>query len=430
MKNDATVIGLISLAHGMSHFYQLLLAPLFPFIKDELGVSYAALGFLVALFYTLSGAAAAARRLRRRPLRRARACCWAASRSSSPGMLVAGVCARATRMLALGAALGGIGNSVFHPADFAILNARVERAAPGLRLQRARRGRLRSATRWRRSSASAIGAAVRLAVGAAGRRGARRRLVLAAARRECAAPRRSSGSQARRRPIAQRGAACSSPRRWCCASSTSPCSPRASPACRASASRRWSSSTGSAATARVERAHGVPGGRGARHPGRRLRRGARRRATTWSRPRAWRSAPWRSWCIAMQARSRARRCRPRLALAGLRFGDRRAVARPHRARIHAAGRGRAGVRLRLFGARRRLAGDAGVLRLDARPRPAARACSTPWRPSPSLAMLTVLQLPGTEAPARSSVRVANAFAVQHAQQRRPVLVVRRAVRRA
>ena len=55
MKNDATVIGLISFAHGMSHFYQLLLAPLFPFIKDELGVSYAALGFLVALFYTLSG---------------------------------------------------------------------------------------------------------------------------------------------------------------------------------------------------------------------------------------------------------------------------------------------------------------------------------------------------------------------------------------
>src|SRR6185436_5595393 len=39
MRNDATVIGLISFAHGMSHFYQLLLAPLFPFIRDELGVS-------------------------------------------------------------------------------------------------------------------------------------------------------------------------------------------------------------------------------------------------------------------------------------------------------------------------------------------------------------------------------------------------------
>ena len=55
MKTDARVICLIALAHGMSHFYQLLLAPLFPFVKDELGVSYAALGFLVAVFYTISG---------------------------------------------------------------------------------------------------------------------------------------------------------------------------------------------------------------------------------------------------------------------------------------------------------------------------------------------------------------------------------------
>ena len=54
MRNDATVIGLVSFAHGMSHFFQLLLAPLFPFIKDELGVSYAALGFLVAVFYAIS----------------------------------------------------------------------------------------------------------------------------------------------------------------------------------------------------------------------------------------------------------------------------------------------------------------------------------------------------------------------------------------
>ncbi|MGH8735504.1 MAG: MFS transporter, partial [Burkholderiales bacterium] len=55
MRNDATVIGLIAFGHGMSHFFQLLLAPLFPFVKGQLGVSYAALGFLVAVFYTISG---------------------------------------------------------------------------------------------------------------------------------------------------------------------------------------------------------------------------------------------------------------------------------------------------------------------------------------------------------------------------------------
>ncbi|HEU0258767.1 MAG TPA: MFS transporter [Burkholderiales bacterium] len=123
MKNDANVIGLISFAHGMSHFYQLLLAPLFPFIKDELGVSYAALGFLVALFYTLSGLL--------QPLAG-----FVVDRYGARSVLLAGVSffvaatlvmglSTSYAMLALGAALGGIGNSVFHPADFAILNARV-----------------------------------------------------------------------------------------------------------------------------------------------------------------------------------------------------------------------------------------------------------------------------------------------------------------
>jgi MFS family permease len=129
MRSDATVIGLISFAHGMSHFYQLLLAPLFPFIKDELGVSYAALGFLVALFYTLSGLL--------QPLAG-----FVVDRYGARGVLlggivfmIAGVVVQAFAadyaMLAFGAALGGIGNSVFHPADFAILNARVSSARLG-----------------------------------------------------------------------------------------------------------------------------------------------------------------------------------------------------------------------------------------------------------------------------------------------------------
>src|SRR5258705_5779421 len=53
-KSEFPVISLIALAHGISHFFQLIVAPLFPLIKEELGVSYAALGFAMALFYTLS----------------------------------------------------------------------------------------------------------------------------------------------------------------------------------------------------------------------------------------------------------------------------------------------------------------------------------------------------------------------------------------
>jgi FSR family fosmidomycin resistance protein-like MFS transporter len=128
VKNDATVIGLISVGHGMSHFFQLLLAPLFPFIKDELGVSYAALGFLVAVFYAISGVV--------QPLAG-----FVVDRYGARSVLLAGVAlfiagilvqatATSYATLAVGAALGGLGNSVFHPADFAILNARV--SAPRL----------------------------------------------------------------------------------------------------------------------------------------------------------------------------------------------------------------------------------------------------------------------------------------------------------
>lgn len=123
MRNDAKIIALISFAHGMSHFYQLLLAPLFPFIREELGVSYAALGFLVAVFYTLSAVL--------QPLAG-----FVVDRYGARAVLLGGVAfivigvlvqafATSYALLALGAALGGVGNSVFHPADFAILNARV-----------------------------------------------------------------------------------------------------------------------------------------------------------------------------------------------------------------------------------------------------------------------------------------------------------------
>jgi MFS family permease len=123
MRQDATVIGLIGLAHGMSHFFQLLLAPLFPYIKDELGVSYAALGFVVALFYTLSAVL--------QPLAG-----FVVDRYGARAVLLGGVAffvagtavmgfSGSYATLVAGAALSGIGNSVFHPADFAILNARV-----------------------------------------------------------------------------------------------------------------------------------------------------------------------------------------------------------------------------------------------------------------------------------------------------------------
>ncbi|MBW8722705.1 MAG: MFS transporter, partial [Polaromonas sp.] len=37
-KQDASVIGLVGTAHMISHFSQLLLAPLFPWLKEEFSV--------------------------------------------------------------------------------------------------------------------------------------------------------------------------------------------------------------------------------------------------------------------------------------------------------------------------------------------------------------------------------------------------------
>ncbi|OGA07906.1 MAG: hypothetical protein A3D95_02935 [Betaproteobacteria bacterium RIFCSPHIGHO2_12_FULL_69_13] len=123
IRRDATIIGLVSFAHGMSHFFQLIVAPLFPFIKDDLEVSYAALGFVFALFYTVSGVF--------QPLAGfvvdrwgGRAVLIGGTALLAAGTFVAGAAPGYTGLV-LGAVVAGLGNSVFHPADFAILNGRV-----------------------------------------------------------------------------------------------------------------------------------------------------------------------------------------------------------------------------------------------------------------------------------------------------------------
>ena len=54
LRQDATLIGLVGLAHCISHFSQLLLAPLFPWLKDAFAVSYAELGLLMTIYFVVS----------------------------------------------------------------------------------------------------------------------------------------------------------------------------------------------------------------------------------------------------------------------------------------------------------------------------------------------------------------------------------------
>src|SRR3569832_1388298 len=54
LRSDAGVIGLVGLAHMVSHFSQLVLPPLFPWLKDAFNASYTELGFLMTVFFVVS----------------------------------------------------------------------------------------------------------------------------------------------------------------------------------------------------------------------------------------------------------------------------------------------------------------------------------------------------------------------------------------
>ncbi len=127
-KQDAGVIGLVGAAHLISHFSQLLLAPLFPWLKTEFNVSYAELGFLMTVFFVVSCAVQAASgfvvdKFGPRPVLFA-------------GLALIGVAAfgyaasTSYWMLAAFAVVGGAGNGVFHPVDYTLLNRKV--SAPRL----------------------------------------------------------------------------------------------------------------------------------------------------------------------------------------------------------------------------------------------------------------------------------------------------------
>jgi predicted MFS family arabinose efflux permease len=129
LRQDVRVIGLIALAHGLSHFFQIATAVVFPLIRDDLGVSYAALGATVAVYYVVSGVCqtlagfAVDRYGARRVL-------FFGLALAVAGALLAGL-ARSYEMLVLAAVVGGLGNSVFHPCDFSILNGRVHKPRLG-----------------------------------------------------------------------------------------------------------------------------------------------------------------------------------------------------------------------------------------------------------------------------------------------------------
>ena len=123
LHHDARIIGVVGVAHLLSHFFQLALPPLFPLLRAEFDTSYAVLGALVGVFYVASGITQFAAG-------------FVVDRVGARPVLLTGIALLACGSLLAGtvpdvhwlfpvAALMGVGNGVFHPADFAILNANV-----------------------------------------------------------------------------------------------------------------------------------------------------------------------------------------------------------------------------------------------------------------------------------------------------------------
>ncbi len=122
------MIGLVGGAHLISHFSQLLLAPLFPWLKEEFHASYAELGLLMSIFFVVSCAVQMASgfvvdKFGPRPILFA-------------GLALLGLAAlgfsisTSYAMLAAFSVLAGMGNGVFHPVDYTLLNRKI--SAPRL----------------------------------------------------------------------------------------------------------------------------------------------------------------------------------------------------------------------------------------------------------------------------------------------------------
>jgi MFS transporter, FSR family, fosmidomycin resistance protein len=129
IRKDAALIGLVGLAHSISHFSQLLLAPLFPWLKAEFGVSYAELGLLMTIFFVVSCVVQTVSgfivdRFGPRPV-------------LFGGLALLGLAAfgfaasQSYVMLAAFSVLAGIGNGVFHPVDYTLLNRKVHASRLG-----------------------------------------------------------------------------------------------------------------------------------------------------------------------------------------------------------------------------------------------------------------------------------------------------------
>lgn len=122
-REDWRTIALVGSAHAGSHFFQLVIPSLFVPLGSAFGLDFAELGLLMTVFFVVSGLGQVASgfivdRVGPRPV------LWFGLATFVVSALLL-ASATSYGLLMLAAVVGGVGNSVFHPADFSILNHRV-----------------------------------------------------------------------------------------------------------------------------------------------------------------------------------------------------------------------------------------------------------------------------------------------------------------
>ena len=120
---DPRVIGPVGGAHFLSHYLIFLLPPILPLLKTDFGVGYAALGLIMTVFNLASG-------LTHVPMG------FLVDRFGARRLLLYGVAVSTITYVCMGAfagytamlvlaAIAGVANSVYHPADYALLSASI-----------------------------------------------------------------------------------------------------------------------------------------------------------------------------------------------------------------------------------------------------------------------------------------------------------------
>ena len=127
--SDVRIIGAVSAAHFTSHYYMLVLPPLFDFVRGDYGVNYTELGLALAVFNIVSATL-------QTPAG------FLVDRMSPRSILVGGLALGSAAFALAGLihsfwffvaayAIAGLGNTVYHPAGYAILSRRITRARLG-----------------------------------------------------------------------------------------------------------------------------------------------------------------------------------------------------------------------------------------------------------------------------------------------------------